>query len=34
MAVDHFRTRATPKAVRGKRKSRSLGYPMKKLLNY
>jgi len=34
MATDHFRTRSTQKNIRGKRKGRSLDYPMKKLLNY
>lgn len=34
MATDHFRTRATQKNIRSKRHSRSLDYPIKKLLNY
>ncbi len=34
MAVDHFRTRASQKNIRNKRKMRSLGLPMKTLLKY
>jgi hypothetical protein len=34
MAVNHFRTRANPKGIRGKRKTLSLDYPMKKIANY
>lgn len=34
MAVNHFRTRANAKGVRNKRKTLSLNYPMKKLINY
>ena len=34
MAVDHFRTRKSTKVNRNSRKTLSLGYPMKKLLNY
>jgi ribosomal protein L35 len=34
MAVNHFRTRADAKGIRGKRKTTSLNYPMKKLANY
>jgi len=34
MGVNHFRTRTTQKNIRGKSKSRSLGLPMKTLLNY
>ena len=34
MAVDHFRTRSSAKSIRNKRKTLTLNYPMKKLLNY
>ncbi len=34
MAQGHFRTRTTAKAIRNKRKGRSLGLPLKTLLNY
>jgi len=34
MAVDHFRTRKSNRNVRGKRKTLSLDYPRKKILNY
>jgi ribosomal protein L35 len=34
MAVGHFRTRHNAKTIRNKRKSRSLDFPMKTLLNY
>ena len=34
MAVDHFRTRQSTKTNRNSRKTRSLNFPMKKLLNY
>lgn len=34
MAVNHFRTRATAKNIRGKRKTRGLDFPMKTLKNY
>jgi ribosomal protein L35 len=34
MAQDHFRTRSSQKAIRGKRKTLGLGIPMKTLLNY
>ncbi len=34
MGVNHFRTRANAKAIRGKRKSRGLDFPMKTLKNY
>jgi ribosomal protein L35 len=34
MAVNHFRTRANAKGIRAKRKTLSLGLPMKTLKNY
>ncbi len=34
MAVGHFRTRTNAKAIRNKRKSRSLGLSLKTLKNY
>jgi ribosomal protein L35 len=34
MAVDHFRTRQNAKSIRNKRKTRTLNFPLKKLLNY
>ena len=34
MAVNHFRTRSNAKGIRNKRKTLSLNYPMKKLVNY
>jgi len=34
MAVNHFRTRTSQKNIRGKSKTRSLDYPIKKILNY
>lgn len=34
MAVSHFRTRSNQKAIRGKRKTLALDYPLKKIVNY
>ncbi len=34
MAVNHFRTRKSTKNIRGKRKTRGLDYPVKKILDY
>ncbi|MBI2623117.1 MAG: 50S ribosomal protein L35 [Candidatus Liptonbacteria bacterium] len=34
MGVDHFRTRQSAKILRSGRKTRSLDYPRKKILNY
>lgn len=34
MAVDHFRTRKNGVQVQSRRKTRSIDYPLKKLLNY
>ena len=34
MGVSHFRTRTNAKAIRNKRKSRSLDFPLKTLKNY
>jgi ribosomal protein L35 len=34
MAVDHFRTRKSPKVIQATRKTLSLDYPIKKILNY
>ncbi len=34
MAVNHFRTRSNAKGIRNKRKTLSLDFPMKTLLNY
>ncbi len=34
MGVDHFRTRQTSKSIMNKRKTRSLDYPIKKILEY
>ena len=34
MAVGHFRTRTNAKAIRNKRKSRSLGMSIKTIKNY
>ena len=34
LAVGHFRTRHTAKTIRNRRKTRSLNFPMKTLLNY
>jgi ribosomal protein L35 len=34
MAVDHFRTRKNGKQVQSRRKTRSIDYPIRKLLNY
>ncbi|MBI2888465.1 MAG: 50S ribosomal protein L35 [Candidatus Liptonbacteria bacterium] len=34
MAVDHFRTRQTSKSIMNKRKTRSLDYPLKTIINY
>jgi ribosomal protein L35 len=34
MAVDHFRTRKNARKIQSKRKTLSLDYPMKKIINY
>ncbi len=34
MAVNHFRTRKSTNNIRGKRKTRGLNYPAKKVLDY
>lgn len=34
MGVNHFRTRKTQKNIRGKRKTRGLDFPFKKIINY
>lgn len=34
MAVDHFRTRKNGTQVQSRRKTRSIDYPLRKLLNY
>jgi len=34
MGIDHFKTNKTSKSRRQKRVTRSLDYPMKKLINY
>jgi ribosomal protein L35 len=34
MAVDHFRTRKTGRAIQRKRKTLTLNYPIKRLTNY
>ncbi|MFA6354579.1 MAG: 50S ribosomal protein L35 [Candidatus Paceibacterota bacterium] len=34
MGVNHFKTKRTANQLRNKRSSRSLDYPIKKILNY
>lgn len=34
MSMDHFRTRQSTNNIRHKRKTRSLDYPLKRILNY
>jgi ribosomal protein L35 len=34
MGIDHFRTRKNASTIQKKRKSRSLNYPIRKIINY
>jgi len=34
MAVDHFRTRKNARKIQSKRKTLSLNYPIRKIINY
>ncbi len=34
MAVDHFRTRKNARKIQNKRKTLSLDYPLRKIINY
>lgn len=34
MAIDHFRTRKNGRSIQKKRRTLSLNYPMRKIINY